>query len=457
MIPELYYLIELFYNKNKISFGVLFDGREIDNVLIRDNEKIESEIKRKENFAQFLNQLRYNLDNETEIDEWIDLIFGNMQRFYKPNEKYKYKYYSRCSEVNLKDDQSILEDEISMDKVNFGLLPYQLFKEKFPKKYFDDDIFAKELKIKELLKKLNSQLFKDEHIKIKSPNHTFFCKGRILIDENYIRIINPNEKMNKTEYYFDTTNNINIKGNTSKINQIFYNKIFGNLDMDYEDAIKNKNMDNMNLVNYYFFGNMLGNVYIYSLKELKKNETKDDSKTENKKIIYNVIGNKKYIEGKYQLQLVPINKLNHHSKEIKYIDFNARLNILLSYSLDEFINIYIFPKFKLINAIDTTSFKVDNDKNYFEEVVLISYPFPSIICHNREYIYYLSINGELIKYDKLSEGDKIEFSIDKNLGFAKDEVEIYDSKKQLKRKFNFFCEEKQSFDYRKNEDYLLEN
>ena len=457
MIPELYYLIELFYNKNNISFGVLYDGREIDNVLIKENEKIESEIKRKENYAQFLNQMRYNLDNETEINEWIDLIFGNMQRFYKPNEKYQYKYYSKCSEVNLKDDQSILEDDISMDKVNFGLLPYQLFKVEFPKKYVDDDVFLKEQKTKELIKKLNSELFKDEHIKIKSPNHTFFCKGRILIDENYIRIINQNEKINKTEYYFDTINNINIKGNTSKINQIFYNKIFGNLDMDDKDVINNKNRDNMNLVNYYFFGNILGNVYIYSLKELKKNENKDDSKKENKKMIYNAILNKKYIEGKYQLELVFINKLNHHSKEIKYIDFNARLNILLSYSLDEFINIYIFPKFKLINAIDTNSFREENDKNYFEEVVLISYPFPSIICHNREYIYYISINGELIKYDKLSKGDKIKFSIDKNLGFAKDEVEIYDSKEQFKTKFNFFCEEKQSFDYRKNEDYLLEN
>ncbi len=96
----------------------------------------------------------------------------------------------------------------------------------------------------------------------------------------------------------------------------------------------------------------------------------------------------------------------------------------LSYSLDNFINIYIFPKFKLINVIDTNSFRDNNDKNYFEEVVLVSYPFPSIVCHNKKYIYYLSINGELIKYDKLLNVKKIIFSIDKNLGTIEHIVEI---------------------------------
>ncbi len=140
--------------------------------------------------------------------------------------------------------------------------------------------------------------------------------------------------------------------------------------------------------------------------------------------IFNIISDSKFLDKKNNLKIELINKLYDHTKEIKYIDFNPRLNILLSYSLDEYINVYIFPKCKLINMIDTISFKDENDKNYFNKVVLISYPFPSIICHNNEYIYYLSINGELIKYDKLKEGEKITFSIDKNLGISKDRVGI---------------------------------
>ena len=132
--------------------------------------------------------------------------------------------------------------------------------------------------------------------------------------------------------------------------------------------------------------------------------------------------------------------MNNHIKEIKYIDFNPRLNVLLSYSLDNFINIYIFFNFKLINVIDTFSFKDENDKNYFDEVVLLSFPFPSIVCHNKNFIYMLTINGELIKYEKLEEGDKVIFSIDKNIGIIEDQVEIYSSQSKLKQIFNFFIE-----------------
>ena len=49
----------------------------------------------------------------------------------------------------------------------------------------------------------------------------------------------------------------------------------------------------------------------------------------------------------------------------------------------------------------------------------------------------LSINGELIKYEKLKEGDKIIFSIDKNLGIAEDEVLIYKEGK-IQSVFNSF-------------------
>ena len=183
----------------------------------------------------------------------------------------------------------------------------------------------------------------------------------------------------------------------------------------------------MSLVNLYFFGNIFGKVSIYALKEKYENEceefhtkTKKDSKNKN-----------------FPLKIEQIKYLYNHSKEIKYIDFNSRLNLLLSYSLDNFINIYIYPKLKLINAIDTNEFKDEKDKNYFDEVALLSFPFPSIICHNKEYIYMLSINGELIKYEILEEGDKIVFSIDKNLGIAEDEVKIFREGK-IQSVFNSF-------------------
>ena len=457
MIPELYYMIELFYNKNNLSLGVLHDGTEIDNVIIKKSDIIESEIKRKETIAHFLHKMRFNLDNESEIDNWIDLIFGINQQFYRPNEKFKYRYYEKNSEITFKNDPVILKDNITMDQVNFGLLPYQLFKEKFPEKKINDEILPKEQKKIEELQKLNIELFKDEHLKINSPIFTFVCKGRILIDPNYLKIIDPNGKRNKTERYYDIFDKGCIKGNESKINKLFFNKLFDNFDMDDKQVINNQKKDLNNLVNYYFFGNVFGTVLIYSLKELDKNEPKSEQKNENKKEFHNQLRNFKYIDETYKLQFILINKLYDHSKEIKYIDFNPRLNLLLTYSLDEFINVYIFPKCKLINTIDTISFKDKNDKNYFDEVALLSYPFPSIFCHNKEYIYLLSINGELIKRDNFLEGQKIIFSIDKNLGLAKDEIIILSSDNKLNSKFNHFEEEKETYVYRNNTYNLLFN
>ena len=465
MIPELYYMIDLFYNKNNISFGELHDGRTIDNILIKNNNKMESEIKRKENYSQFLGMMRKNLEKEKEINKWIDIIFGVNQK-YCEYEQEKYQCYEESSQINFENNLSILEDSLIMDKVNFGILPYQLFNKEFPKRELkNNDIIFEDLK------KLNILLFEDEHIKINSPIQTFLCKGRISIDENYIKIINPNNNnhLNKLEYYYNMPNNISKNIKISKVNNYFYNELFGNIDM--EKTINNHN-DNYkdSLVDYYFVGNIFGAISIYSLNEIKENDyeeekqkkIEEEKKEKNKQeqahkinFDFEIVGDEKnkqmeeginynykqitlynkitfyskLIDKKLNLKMILIKQLYNHTKEIKYIDFNPRLNILLSYSLDNFINIYIFPKFKLINVIDTNSFRDNNDKNDFDEVVLVSYPFPSIVCHNKEYIYYLSINGELIKYDKLLNTKKIIFSIDKNLGIIEDIVEINNNEK----------------------------
>jgi hypothetical protein len=341
-----------------------------------------------------------------------------------------------------------------MDLVEFGVLPFQLLNKEFPIKMKINDNCIKELN------KLNEDLFIDEHIEINSPINTFICKGTILINNNYIRKIDPNRELNKLENYFKFSDN--ISQSLIDINKYIFQNSFGLLDLKYE-----KKKDIINFVNYYFIGDIFGNVLIYKIKEKEKNETKkendegiekvfsfeiitideiDDLNSNKRKNRIDINSELEFNNSELKLKL--IRKLSNHENEIKYIDFNSRLNILLSYSLDEFINIYIFPKLKLINVIDTFSFKEKNDHNYFDKVVLLSFPFPSIVCHNKEYIYLLSINGELIKSDNFFEGEKIIFSIDKNLGLAKDEIIILSSDNKLNSKFNFFEEEKETYDYR---------
>ena len=63
--------------------------------------------------------------------------------------------------------------------------------------------------------------------------------------------------------------------------------------------------------------------------------------------------------------------LTDHYGKIKYIDFNKRLNIFISYSLDGFMNIYTFPSCKLVRVIKVNTFS----NKELEMVVLASNPF----------------------------------------------------------------------------------
>ena len=427
MIPELYYMIELFYNKNNIYFNKLSNGRAIDNIYIKDDENIESDIKKKENYSKFLFEMRKGLESEKNINKWIDLIFGIKQKNFEDEDGNKYPYYEKCSEIDFNNGNSIFEDKIVMEKAIFGLLPYQLFNKEFPKITIKNNKILKELNL------LNEELFIDEHIKINHRKYTFMCKGRILIDENYIKIIESNKKINIISYYYNQKNNNSKNYNLIGFNNDLFKCYFGEFNFENEKRNKCKYKDKMSLVNFYFLGDIFGNVSISSLKVIKK---RDNEKDQNSSFFKNITLKE---SNSPRLHLEIINNLFDHTKEIKYIDFNSRLNILLTYSLDNFINIYIFPKLKLINVIDTNEFKDEKDINYFDEVVLLSFPFPSIICHNKEFIYMISINGELIKYEKLEEGNKIIFSIDKNLGIVEDKVEIIKNEKSKSETvFNFF-------------------
>ena len=442
MIPEFFYMIELFYNKNNILFEKANNKRENDFILIKDieeeNEHEYSFAEKMQKYAKFLGKMRKDLEKEANLNEWIDLIFGINQKYYILNDKEKLQYYDELSETKFKNNTNILKNKLMMDLVEFGVLPFQLLNKEFPKKMEINDNCIKELN------KLNEDLFIDEHIEVNSPINTFICKGSILINNNYIKKIDPNREINKLENYFNFSNHTSQSLNDIN-NNIFQNSI-GLLDLKYE-----KKKDIINFVNYYFIGDIFGNVLIYEIKEKEKKETKKEKEKESSfEIITNdeiddlnfnkrknrININPELKFNNYELKIKLIRKLSNHENEIKYIDFNSRLNILLSYSLDEFINIYIFPKLKLINVIDTNSFKEKNDHNYFDKVVLLSFPFPSIVCHNKEYIYLLSINGELIKYEKLEEGEIIVFSVDKNLGLVGDNVKIYNSLNNLKTTFN---------------------
>ena len=456
MIPELFYMIELFYNKTNLFLDKLNDGSRIDyvDIIPKSDKKLKTEEDKKENMAIFISEMRKYLEEENDVNKWINIIFGEKQTYTVIDGK-KYQNYQKSSEILFKNDKNIINNRYYMELSDFGLLPFKLFNKEFPKKDIKD-----KYKIDKEIKELNLNLFKEEHINdICSPVECFIYIGSTLLNNNYIKIIDSKEQLNTLEY-FEFPNKYIQKFNINILNSQLFNNTFGEIDMK---ANKDISKNNFGFLNYYFVGDFLGNIYIYSVSKKNKNKNDEEDEEEEKMEIYgsfevnndetinfiegnsinelnkkNIIYHNKKKKGNilpvlkngksiFDFELKIIKKLSDHSKEIKYIDFNPRLNILISYSLDNYINIYIFPKLKLINVIDTRLFK-DDDTYYFDEVVAISYPFPMIICHNKKNIYVLTINGELIKKEKLEENHKINFYIDKNLGLSKDLVEITDSK-----------------------------
>ena len=74
MIPELYYLPEMFLNDNKFKFGSMEDGKQVDGVGLPPWAKSPEE---------FIRISREALESEivsSQLHEWIDLIFGYKQQ-----------------------------------------------------------------------------------------------------------------------------------------------------------------------------------------------------------------------------------------------------------------------------------------------------------------------------------------------------------------------------------------
>ena len=428
MIPELYYFPDLFTNINDLCFGKAANGLDINNVSIKEN-KNEDPYEKYEYLAKCKDYLEFG---NLKLNEWINLIFGLNQKTTVASKKgeEKKQYYRTEMEIyfDKEKQKKYKKDTIIMQEFEFGIQPAQIFQDKFLElnnKYKDKDKNKDKYnsKIPEIIKKFNTKRFKKEHAIIKGDKEKcFICECYNNKDPNYIIRINP----------------------------------------DYEKYYK-KDDGSITYFHYAFIGDVLGNIFIY--ERIVKNEGKKNKKANDKKQKLNGTNNDsiKYAhtltdtkntkeafdkllnQGEEQPKKTKKTKVNNsnnekkeiifkeikiitdHYKQIKYIDHNSRLNLFISYSLDGFINIYAFPKCKLVRTIKVSD--ITNSNIILEIVALVSNPFPMIFCYGKKNIYLFTLNGELIKTKHIEYNNfNILPSIDKNCGIFNDFIiiEIFD-------------------------------
>ena len=371
LIPEMFYFPPLFYNKNDLKFGKISNGKEIDDVIIHESDENK---KRK---YKFLNDMREYLENEENLHLWIDLIFGINKEHNERGER----YYNENSNIEFKNNPQILTNDLVLQSYDFGVLPYQLLKSKFPKKE----------KLKELEKNINNYnkyLFNEEHAEcLIDGKISFICKGEKDINSKYLEIIKNNKKKQLSFLGF-----LGIKN-------------------------KDKNMIEKNMNNYFsylFIGDVFGNLSVYKkINNIISNNNKEE---------VNEVRYDRCLLGEIKNNYILMKMLTDHTNEIKYIDYNPRLNLLVDYALDGFINLYTMPTLKLILSIQILDFGIKELINY---VLLISNPFPMICCITYAKIVLFDINGKLINELKIEEGQNISICIDKNCGLYNDDISCF--------------------------------
>jgi hypothetical protein len=373
LIPEFFYLPEMFMNINNINFHKRSNNELVDDVIMPTdlqskyktktnsfefNEEIIDDFNiitiennnnnnninknnKKENFKKcftLIEDMKGRLENNVkDIAFWINLIFGLNQKYSPKNQQ----YFRLESCINLNDKyHQYLKNEITMNSVEFGLIPLQTI--------FDNKILTN------LQKHKNTY----DQIELNSSDKSFYNIFTKIIGKETKKIIEIFNYIYKTDDDGDNTGKKqNEKTNQKIIKEKINEKYFNN---EYNDYWDEHNNISFNINNY----NNIGKLEIY------KNN-------------------------------ILIKELIDHNDRIIDFFYNRRLNMYATTSYDGFACIYIYP-YKLFCMIK-------HPKNlYFDKIYLSANPFPTIITYEeKERIFTTySLSGMIIKKVKIESSNE---------------------------------------------------
>ncbi|XP_071847278.1 neurobeachin-like isoform X4 [Apostichopus japonicus] len=128
LIPEFFYLPELFTNRNKYTLGTQDDGTKVDDVILPPWAKSAEE---------FVRINREALESEfvsCQLHQWIDLIFGYKQKgpeAVRATNVFYYLTYEGAVDLETIDDP-VMREAVEAQVRNFGQTPCQLLTDPHP-------------------------------------------------------------------------------------------------------------------------------------------------------------------------------------------------------------------------------------------------------------------------------------------------------------------------------------
>ena len=254
LIPEFFYFPEMLINLNSFNFGKRDNNEEVDDVnvnieeiLSKNNNIIELDFEKKNNKSK--NETNNNLNNKDDekyflfvqemknklessrslIHNWLDLIFGSLQ---KKNSKNK-QYFRKESYIeNEKEElEKYINDDDKMKSAEFGVIPLKTISDKnsFKEKYYDYGYLEYKKEKKSIKHEKDTSKRINDSVNNKNPDKPIY--------ENY-----ENDKyfVYKNNDYWDIDLNIDFKINKENGDgelEIYKNGILIDELMDHNDDI----------------------------------------------------------------------------------------------------------------------------------------------------------------------------------------------------------------------------
>jgi hypothetical protein len=403
LIPEFFYLPEMFLNINDVNLGKLEDNSVVYNVKTPCKNNAYS-------FIEIMKRLFENNRISSTINNWVDLIFGYKVKG-KDAEKAKniYTEPSYQEYVNL----NTIEDKGAyLRYVEFGLIPTQIMAKECPKRDKKRDV-KKEIELTEYnwsninkikVTQIKHDTSSDKIMKDQDGIKSKLLKANILTNDKIVMLYDNNtiieSKIGSSSE--DISNILKLKEINGKLGKNIFEKISDKL-------IKFCNFGTTIIMGGFYDGRI---EIIYFEDKVEKNRTEiypfseeepilsiSISEDETFMILGNSIGNIAIYNIDVEEDIWELHKkIFNQMSPIIDININNDLNLFATASLDGFINLYTSPLCKLVRSIKIPINKEDNGK--IKYIFLSESSLPSIIvvteddkeCHILSY----SINGKFL-------------------------------------------------------------